>query len=222
MKRKGSPGLGSVDGDMDSRGGGSGGGGGGGAVSSDGRGGGGGGGGSGSSSGRMSPSAAAAVSVERYRVNDSACARMAPGHIHAHLLSLTRGFNALHDPAEIRRQVRPILLVLQAMSHSRVFSVPVDPVALGIPDYPTVVKRPMDLGTVARNVEGKGACDAMRVPECAWCVGVHGVWVWDYCAWRARVRAVCWMCQDACCVGVGLFMCGCVECASMCGCVEFA
>ncbi len=131
----------------------------------------------------MSPSAAAAVSVERYRVNDSACARMAPCHIQAHLLSLTRGFNAVHDPADIRRQVRPILLVLQAMSHSRVFSVPVDPVALGIPEYPSIVKRPMDLGTVARNLESKG----VSLCHCVTINLLQIVCVWFCVGWRLRV-----------------------------------
>ena len=34
------------------------------------------------------------------------------------------------------------------MPGANVFSMPVDPVAMKIPDYPLVVKHPMDLGTV--------------------------------------------------------------------------
>jgi len=33
------------------------------------------------------------------------------------------------------------------------FSTPVDPVALGIPTYPQIIKEPMDLGTIARRME---------------------------------------------------------------------
>ena len=120
-------------------------------------------------------------------MNDSACARMAPCHIQAHLLSLTRGFNAVHDPADIRRQVRPILLVLQAMSHSRVFSVPVDPVALGIPEYPSIVKRPMDLGTVARNLESKGVSLCHYIHHCC------KSWV-CLCGVEIEGRSVCICC----------------------------
>jgi len=34
------------------------------------------------------------------------------------------------------------------------FSIPVDYVALGIPDYPRIIKKPMDLGTVQTNLQG--------------------------------------------------------------------
>ena len=33
------------------------------------------------------------------------------------------------------------------------FNQPVDPVLLGLPRYPEVIKRPMDLGTIKRNIE---------------------------------------------------------------------
>ena len=42
---------------------------------------------------------------------------------------------------------------LRANPLSEWFLEPLDPIALGIPDYPEVVKSPMDLGTIARKME---------------------------------------------------------------------
>lgn len=50
---------------------------------------------------------------------------------------------------------KPILQKLMAHDRNRnVFNHPVDPVELGIPNYPLVIKRPMDLGTVMSNLRG--------------------------------------------------------------------
>ena len=47
-------------------------------------------------------------------------------------------------------------VLAQVMRHKTaklLFNVPVDPVALGLPDYAKLIKRPMDLGTVARKLD---------------------------------------------------------------------
>lgn len=48
-------------------------------------------------------------------------------------------------------------MLRKLMEHTKfnngVFNEPVDPVALNIPDYPNVVKRPMDLGTIRRRLD---------------------------------------------------------------------
>jgi hypothetical protein len=46
------------------------------------------------------------------------------------------------------RKCRDILKNLMSKSMSSVFNQPVDPVLLNIPDYPTIVTSPMDLGTI--------------------------------------------------------------------------
>jgi Histone acetylation protein/Bromodomain len=58
----------------------------------------------------------------------------------------------------LEKDLHPLrLLVSRLMSnqtHNRkgIFNEPVDPVALGLPDYTSIVKRPMDLGTVKRRL----------------------------------------------------------------------
>mmetsp|Transcript_16213 Transcript_16213/g.47596 ORF Transcript_16213/g.47596 Transcript_16213/m.47596 type:complete len:930 (-) Transcript_16213:531-3320(-) len=51
------------------------------------------------------------------------------------------------------RKCAQVLKNLMASPHAKWFNQPVDPVALDIPDYLTVVKRPMDLSTVKGNLE---------------------------------------------------------------------
>lgn len=40
------------------------------------------------------------------------------------------------------------------------FNTPVDPVALNLPDYPKIIKKPMDLGTIAHKLERREYEDA--------------------------------------------------------------
>jgi hypothetical protein len=47
-----------------------------------------------------------------------------------------------------------IVRKLRKQEHAWAFNEPVDTVALGIPDYYTVIKRPMDLGTIEKNLVG--------------------------------------------------------------------
>lgn len=46
-----------------------------------------------------------------------------------------------------------IILYLKKHSKSGPFMSPVDPIALGIPEYPTIIKFPMDISTLAQNLE---------------------------------------------------------------------
>lgn len=55
-------------------------------------------------------------------------------------------------PASLRK-CHSILKTLIANPRAVAFLAPVDPVALGIPDYFDVIKEPMDLGTIRHNVE---------------------------------------------------------------------
>ena len=98
--------------------------------------------------------------AEKFRHNDSLCARMTPVHITNHIQSLVTNFNAIHSPAMIRERMRPILLTLMSLQNIDPFTVPVDPVKLKIPDYDEVIKRRMDLGTIKKNL---GTCSAAVV-----------------------------------------------------------
>jgi len=51
-----------------------------------------------------------------------------------------------------KKYARKIIGVLWRSPGAWVFQTPVDHVALGIPDYPQIVKRPMDFGTVKKNL----------------------------------------------------------------------
>lgn len=51
---------------------------------------------------------------------------------------------------------------IMKMEAAEPFNVPVDPVALGIPDYFDIVKRPMDLGTICKNLERGGKYRSSR------------------------------------------------------------
>ncbi|MCO5568597.1 hypothetical protein L7F22_022296 [Adiantum nelumboides] len=50
---------------------------------------------------------------------------------------------------------KSVLQVLMDHKDAWLFAEPVDPVALEIPDYPSIVKNPMDLGTVLAKLNGK-------------------------------------------------------------------
>jgi E1A/CREB-binding protein len=54
---------------------------------------------------------------------------------------------------DIKKRLFPLLKRLMEHQYGWVFSVPVDPVKLKIPDYFDIVKNPMDLGTVRKSLE---------------------------------------------------------------------
>mmetsp|Transcript_9830 Transcript_9830/g.16376 ORF Transcript_9830/g.16376 Transcript_9830/m.16376 type:complete len:208 (+) Transcript_9830:52-675(+) len=62
------------------------------------------------------------------------------------------------------KQMDKLVKQLFQMSDSYAFREPVDYKGLGLPDYPKVIKKPMDLGTVKANLKKGGYNDAQ---ECA-------------------------------------------------------
>mmetsp|Transcript_30066 Transcript_30066/g.77563 ORF Transcript_30066/g.77563 Transcript_30066/m.77563 type:complete len:250 (-) Transcript_30066:139-888(-) len=52
------------------------------------------------------------------------------------------------------KKAEKVLSKLLKHKHAWVFDKPVDYVALGIPDYPDVIKKPMDLGTIKDKLDG--------------------------------------------------------------------
>jgi hypothetical protein len=90
--------------------------------------------------------------ADKFRANDSLCARMSRENIKSHIQSLVTCFNAIHSPILIKDRMRPILQLLLSLENIDIFAVPVDPVKLKIPDYDDVIKRRMDLGTIKKNL----------------------------------------------------------------------
>lgn len=72
------------------------------------------------------------------------------------MTSLRDDFNAGVAPGEIRMRVTLILSQLMDHQWGWIFSTPVDPVKLNLPDYYEIVKKPMDLGTVRRRLDANG------------------------------------------------------------------
>ena len=67
---------------------------------------------------------------------------------------------ALRSEAFIRRYRPVIMRLMEHPMNGGVFNEPVDPEELGIPDYPEIVKCPMDLGTIRQRLEANEYVDA--------------------------------------------------------------
>ena len=74
--------------------------------------------------------------------------------IHAHLENLNRLFNPYYTKAVLTDAMLPLLKKLTEAENGWVFSKPVDPLQLQLSDYFDIIKHPMDLGTVRKNLEG--------------------------------------------------------------------
>jgi hypothetical protein len=72
--------------------------------------------------------------------------------VKTHLHSLKR--YAKVAPVELKAKCMEVLKDLQTHEHGWVFASPVNPVELGLDDYFEIIKKPMDLGTIQRNLEG--------------------------------------------------------------------
>eukprot|EP00602_Paraphysomonas_sp_CaronLab_P005647 CAMPEP_0185028304 /NCGR_PEP_ID=MMETSP1103-20130426/13948_1 /TAXON_ID=36769 /ORGANISM="Paraphysomonas bandaiensis, Strain Caron Lab Isolate" /LENGTH=1753 /DNA_ID=CAMNT_0027562681 /DNA_START=94 /DNA_END=5355 /DNA_ORIENTATION=- len=71
--------------------------------------------------------------------------------INAHLSHLHEGMR--FKSSDIRDICMPLIEDILRHPSGYIFSKPVDPEALGIPDYPTIIKNPMDIGTVRKRLE---------------------------------------------------------------------
>eukprot|EP00501_MAST-03F_sp_TOSAG23-6_P002158 GSMAST32.ASY1.ANO1.2257.1 assembled CDS len=69
-------------------------------------------------------------------------------------IDMTRSHRHRLNSDHIKDAMAPLLLNLYHSKFNRdIFNRPVDPVALNIPDYPSVIERPMDLGTIRSKME---------------------------------------------------------------------
>jgi hypothetical protein len=71
--------------------------------------------------------------------------------IETHIKSLDQGL--VLPVAKLKTKFGDLLKGLQSHSHGWVFNSPVDPVELGLPDYFEVIEKPMDLGTVRKQLD---------------------------------------------------------------------
>ena len=83
---------------------------------------------------------------------------------------ITSSMKNLKSSNENLRKVYKILLLLKKNINAEPFIKPVDPIALNIPDYFTIIKEPMDLGTIEKNLtnnayktHGEFASDVRKV-----------------------------------------------------------
>ena len=73
-------------------------------------------------------------------------------HLTKHLESLNCA--AQLAPSKLKQECQPVLKGLQQHQHGWVFNVPVDPEELGLPDYFDIIKKPMDLGSIHKKLDG--------------------------------------------------------------------
>lgn len=71
--------------------------------------------------------------------------------IKSHIDHLQEGLGM--KSTDVREICMPLVDEILKHHNGYIFASPVDPVAFNIPDYPTIVKRPMDLGTVRKRLD---------------------------------------------------------------------
>ncbi|KAG6966894.1 hypothetical protein JG688_00006545 [Phytophthora aleatoria] len=71
----------------------------------------------------------------------------------SHVDSLITYYNATVSPANLKKKLEGILKGMMEHKFGWVFNTPVDPVALNIPNYFKIIRKPMDLGTVKKKLE---------------------------------------------------------------------
>ncbi|KAE9049148.1 Histone acetyltransferase [Phytophthora rubi] len=71
----------------------------------------------------------------------------------SHIDSLVTYYNATVSPANLKKKLEAILKGMMDHKFGWVFNTPVDPVALNIPNYFKIIRKPMDLGTVKKKLE---------------------------------------------------------------------
>lgn len=90
--------------------------------------------------------------------------------VHRSVISRSRGDDGQERDVN-KRKAREMLKTLSSMQCSGLFSKPVDADALGIADYHTIIKKPMDLGTVRDKLRKDCYGNMLDLAE----VGLHGV-----------------------------------------------
>jgi len=95
----------------------------------------------------------------------------------------------LFKPDELRQALMPTLEKLYRQEpESMPFRQPVDPQALGIPDYPTIVKKPMDLSTIKKKLDTEKYSDPWEYVDDVWMMFDNA---WLYNRKTSRVYRYC-------------------------------
>lgn len=93
------------------------------------------------------------------------------------------------NPEELRTALLPTLEKLYRQEPESVpFRYPVDPQALGIPDYFEIVKKPMDLGTIRSNILNGKYSDPWEYVDDVWLMFDNA---WLYNRKTSRVYRYC-------------------------------
>jgi E1A/CREB-binding protein len=95
----------------------------------------------------QSPRPSAAATSEEYSLLEC----FTTEQVQTHLQSLKH--HAKVAPAELKSKCIDLLKELQTHEHGWVFASPVNPVELGLDDYFDIIKKPMDFGTIQKNLE---------------------------------------------------------------------
>ncbi len=82
-------------------------------------------------------------------------------------------------PEELRKALEPPLTKMYNQEPEAMpFRTPVDPVALGIPDYFDIIKKPMDMSSIRRNLENGSYKDPWEFVDDVWLM-FENAWVYN-------------------------------------------
>jgi hypothetical protein len=91
-------------------------------------------------------------------------------------------------PEELRTRLEPVLHKMIACEDSHPFRQPVDPVALNILDYPTIIKHPMDMSTMHNKLLQGAYKNPLQFCDDAWLMFNNA---WLYNKKTTRVYKMC-------------------------------
>lgn len=100
------------------------------------------------STGSATPTATPAADVPTSMLNE-----LSNEDLESHINSLVKYYNATMPPSQVKKRLEGLLKGMMEHKFGWVFSSPVDPVALGIPNYFKIIRRPMDLGTIKKKLD---------------------------------------------------------------------
>ena len=93
------------------------------------------------------------------------------------------------SPEELKKALEPPLMKLYNQEPEAIpFRVPVDPNALGIPDYFEIIKKPMDMASIKRKLDTGGYTDPWEYIEDIWQMFENA---WTYNRKTSRVYKYC-------------------------------
>jgi E1A/CREB-binding protein len=101
-------------------------------------------------SAESSPVASTSTPTE---VPTSVLNEMSNENIEKHIDSLVKQYHATLTPAQLKKKLEGLLKGMMDHKFGWVFSSPVDPLALGIPNYFNIIRRPMDMGTIKKKLD---------------------------------------------------------------------